>query len=337
MPAKKDTSKKIANHYLFYGPNDYKLDERVSSLIKAVVPPGAESFDLDRFDGKGCDINALINAVSTPPIISPFHVVILTNLDKLSNANQNLMSDKLISKIPEYSILAMTATKPDKRSKLFKRLLDEKETTRIYDDFNPAEAAGLGVQFATNRGKKLSSQVATILVDTFGVDAYRLENEVEKLCLYVGDKGDIDKKDMAFASGFDRVESATDLPDLIFGNRLADALELSRRALASGITETQLLYILKNYLLALNSAQVSGNMKSLFGILHADITRVREVYAKSRNVKQDIVIKGLTFIFRAEYSLKSARFPSEAVIEALIVALNIAVTGNIPRDKLYFL
>lgn len=337
MPPKKDTNKKIARFYLFYGPNDFRLDERVSSLIKAVITPGAEAFDLDRFDGKGCDINAVINAVSTPPVISPLHVIILTNLEKLSMSNQNMLAERLLPKIPEYSVLAMTALKPDRRSKLFKQLLADKTNSRVYDNFEPNEAAGLSMQFATNRGKKLSGQVATILVETFGVDAYRLENEVEKLCLYVGDKSDIDKKDLAFSSGFDRIQTAVDLPDLIFDGRLGEALELSRRALASGITETQMLYILKNYLLAINAAQISGNMKSLFGILHADIDRVKEVYAKSRSIKQDVVIKGLTYIFRAEYSLKSARFPSEAIVEALIVALSIAASGNIPRDKLYFL
>ena len=46
---------KIKRFLLFHGPNAFKLDERVSSLVKAVIEPGAEAFDLDRFDGNQAD------------------------------------------------------------------------------------------------------------------------------------------------------------------------------------------------------------------------------------------------------------------------------------------
>ena len=144
---------KFKRYYLFYGPNNYKLDERVRSLIKAVIEPGSEPFDLDRFDGDRVDFSKVINAASTPPVISSLRVTILTSVDKLSAQSLNRL-EPFLSKIPAYSVLAMTAVKLDKRIKIFKRLAaEEKTNTFFFDLFKPAEAADLVVKAAANRGK----------------------------------------------------------------------------------------------------------------------------------------------------------------------------------------
>ncbi|HBZ00832.1 MAG TPA: DNA polymerase III subunit delta [candidate division Zixibacteria bacterium] len=328
---------KFKRYYLFYGPNTYKLDERVRSLIKAVIEPGSEPFDLDRFDGDRVDFSNVINAASTPPVISQLRVTILTSVDKLSAQSLNRL-EPFLSKIPPYSVLAMTAVKLDKRIKIFKRLAaEEKTNTFFFDLFKPAEAADLVVKAAANRGKKLSTYVANAIVETFGTDPYRLENEVEKLSLYVGDKPEIEKSDLAFASGFTHVETAYDLPDLIVAGKPEQAMELARMAIASGISEMQILWILRNYLLRLNAAQATGDAKGLMSAFRMPYGAAQEILRKSKGVSQDAIAKGLTFCFRAEYSLKSARFPSEVVVELLISALSLTFKGNIPKDKLYSL
>ena len=249
---------KIKRFLLFHGPNAFKLDERVSSLVKAVIEPGAEAFDLDRFDGNQADVSNVINAASTPPVISPLRVVILANVDGLSASGLNRL-DGLLPRIPPYSVLAMTAPKVDKRLKFFKKLVTEnKDHAYFFDLPKQAEAAEMVIKFASDRGKKIQNLVALAVVETFGVDPYRLQNEVEKLCLFVGDKTEIEKSDLAFASGFTRVETAYDLPELLFSGNPRQALELARAASASGISEMQLLWILKNHFVRLNVAQVAG-------------------------------------------------------------------------------
>jgi DNA polymerase-3 subunit delta len=335
MPPQDDILKKIKRYYLFHGPNDYKLDERVSSLISTLISPGSEAFDLDRFYGKVCEISDVINAVSTPPVISALRVTVLRDVDK-TTASEQARLDTFLSKIPPYSVLAMTAGKIDKRSKFFKRLASEdKAHSFFFDTYKADEAMAMVMKFALDKGKKMSSTVAAVIVETYGTDPYRLGHEVEKAVLFVGDKSEIEKRDLALASGFDRVETAYDLPDLILDGKIDEALELARRAIASGISEVQLLYILKTYLLGLNTALTAGSIRVLMSIMHVGPDRARILYSRSKNISQRAVQKGLAFTFRAEYSLKSARFPSEAVIELLITALHLTFRGNISRDRLY--
>jgi DNA polymerase III subunit delta len=337
VPSPEKPEKPIVRYYLFYGLNDFKIDKWVSALIKRIIPPGAEAFDLDRFSGRDIDIANVINSLSTPPVLSPFRVVILTAVDKMAASGQNKL-ESFLSRIPEYSVLAMTAAKTDKRLKLFKRLVGENDTHSFeHSLYKPDEAARMVAKFASDKGKQISAPVAAIMVDIFGSDAYRLENELEKLSLYIAERTEIEKKDLALSSGFDRVETAYDLPDLIFKGNLKEALKLAQTALASGIAEMQLLYILKNHLMRLNSAQQSGSVKVFMSQSRIPYKPAQELYSQSRTISQEAIAKGLTFVFRAEYSLKSTRFPSETVIELLIVALFLTFRGNIPKDRLYLL
>jgi DNA polymerase-3 subunit delta len=295
---------KFKRYYLFHGPNAYKLDERVRSLIKALIEPGSEAFDLDRFDGDRVDLSNVINAASTPPVISALRVTILTSVDRLSAASLNRL-EPFLSKIPPYSVLAMTAVKIDKRIKLFKRLATEEKVHSFYfEPFSSSEAAKLVVDFGASRNKKLSPYVANAIVEIFGTDPYRLENEVEKLSLYVGEKPEIEKSDLAFASGFKHIETAYDLPDLIFSGKPEQAMELARTAIASGISEMQILWILRNHLLRLNAAQAEGTAKGIMAAFRMPFPVAQEILRMSKGVSQDAIAKGLTFCFRAEYSLK---------------------------------
>ncbi|UCC80515.1 MAG: DNA polymerase III subunit delta [Candidatus Zixiibacteriota bacterium] len=328
MSGDKNIIDKIRRFYLFYGTNEYKLDERVSALVKAVIPEGSEIFDLDRFEGRRCDVPELINSVSTPPVMSPLRIVLLSNTEKLPASGQKMLSE-FLDKIPEYSVLAMTASRADKRSGLFKKLLalDKKQSFK-YGEFTSSEAAKLVVGFAARRGKKIDLRVADMLVSIFGIDPYRLENEVEKLALYTGDEAEIGKKDLAFSAGFARIETPYDLPDLIFSGQLAAALELTSRALMSGISEMQILYILKNHLFRLCVSYNHHDIKEVMRLGQMPFYAARTVMAQSGKITPKAAFRGLADIFRAEYSLKSARFRPDVVIESLVMKLFLEIAGN---------
>lgn len=328
MAEKEDTIKKIARFYLFFGPNNYRLDEKISSLIKAVIPADGKAFDLDRFDGKRCDVADLLNSLSTPPVMSPLRVVVLNDVDRMPSKKQTVLCE-FLPRIPEYSVLAMTAAKADKRSKLFKKLLAEKKKHSFeYGVLTETEALGLIAKFAADRDKIIGSRIAETMVGLFGTDPYRLENEVEKLALSVGDKREIEKKDLAFISGFTKAETAYDLLELTFGGQIKEALELCGRALASGMSEMQILYMFKTHLAGLNAAYNSKEIKTLMSTYRIPYPVARRFQAEARKMRPEAILNGLSHIFRAEYSLKSARFPSGYIIELLVESLYLAVAGN---------
>jgi len=260
--------------------------------------------------------------------MSPLRVTILENTDKLSAKAQTLLYDSL-PKIPEYSVLAMTAEKADKRSKLFKGLLSEKKKIAFeYGDLAHSEAVSLAMKFAQDRSKKIEPHLADAIVGIYGTEPYRLENEIEKLSLMVGERETIEKKDLSFASGFAHVETAYELPELALDGKIKEALGLCERALASGISEMQILYIFKNHLDRLNTACNTKEFKDLMTIYRIPYLAATRIFQQSRKVKPAVVLGCISHVFRAEYALKSARFPSKTIIELLVVAIHLALSGN---------
>jgi DNA polymerase-3 subunit delta len=223
----------------------------------------------------------------------------------------------------------MTAIKPDKRLPLFKRLVPENKVNSFeYKAYSPSELTALVSKFAKDKKKSMTSEVAAMIVDIFGSDPFRLEIETEKIVLYSGDKEVVDKKDLAFSAGFSKIETAYDLPDLIINGNLNEALELAVRALRSGISEMQLLFILRNRYTRLNGAINYKDPKQLMSIQRIPYFVARKVFTQSRKIGPQAITNGLSVLFRAEYSLKSARFNTTLVMELLIIYLFYEIYGN---------
>ena len=119
-----------------------------------------------------------------------------------------------------------------------------------------------------------------------------------------------------------------DGPDLIISGQVSEALELTSKALMSGISEMQLLYILKNHFSRLCISYNSHDIKEVMAKCRIPFFAAKVVKEQSRRIRSAAVFSGLEDIFRAEYSLKSARFRPDLVIELLIMRLFLAIEGN---------
>jgi DNA polymerase-3 subunit delta len=76
------------------------------------------------------------------------------------------------------------------------------------------------------RGMRAGSGVAAALFDLVGADLDRLALELEKLCLYAGERGEIDSDAVSELVGHLRPRALYELADAIGERRLASALRL---------------------------------------------------------------------------------------------------------------
>ena len=97
--------------------------------------------------------------------------------------------------------LLISAGKVDKRKTFFKTL-DKIGTVEIYaglsaDDKDWVERAEAAAQKAVReRQKEISGEALAELVNRIGPNARQLESEIEKLCLYAGDRQKIEVADV---------------------------------------------------------------------------------------------------------------------------------------------
>ncbi len=127
--------------------------------------------------------------------------------------------------------LLLSAGKVDKRKTFFKTL-DKIGTVESFtgwsiDDRDWAERAEVAAQTAVHsRQKEISGEALGELVSRVGPQPRQLENEIEKLCLYVGDRQQIDTADVAAVCTRNKAARAFALGDAL-GDR--DLPRLLRR------------------------------------------------------------------------------------------------------------
>ena len=127
--------------------------------------------------------------------------------------------------------LLISAGKVDKRKTFFKTL-DKIGTVETFsgwsvDDRDWAERAEVAAQTAVHsRQKEISGEALGELVSRVGPQPRQLENEIEKLCLYVGDRQQIDTADVAAVCTRNKAARAFALGDAL-GDR--DLPRLLRR------------------------------------------------------------------------------------------------------------
>ena len=93
----------------------------------------------------------------------------------------------------------------------------------------------------------------------------------------------------------------------------------------------QLIFLLKNHFAKLNTAFNSKDVKELMSKVRILPFVARKMMTQSKKIGPEAILAGLKLIFQAEYSIKSARFKSETIMELLVTKLIFEVTGNKSR------
>lgn len=90
-------------------------------------------------------------------------------------------------------------------------------------------------------GKQLSAAAAKLLVDLVGAEMGVLDQEMQKLAVYIGSAPKIDVKDVDELVGRSRSESTWDIFDLVSAGKTAEALDFLTRLLDQGEEPMKLL------------------------------------------------------------------------------------------------
>lgn len=184
--------------YLFWGDDDFRLQQAVKSLIHRVVEVGWKSFNYDRVEGGSSgSVESLVlalNQIMTSPFGTGDRLVWLVN-PPLGGQDSLVFREELertLPALPPSSHLLLTYEgKPDGRSKITKFLQEHAQV----EEFALAppwktEAIRKTIQQTAQQLKiTLSREAVDLLADAVGNDTRQLVSELEKLQLYVGADG----------------------------------------------------------------------------------------------------------------------------------------------------
>lgn len=211
----------IDSLYLFYGEEDYLIEQSINIIIEKIIGSKDEVFDLTYLDGNDISMEKLVTACDTFPMLNDRRLVILKKFSGFKN--NALPSDNLveyIAKIQETTCLVViTNDKPDKRKALYKAFKEN----GIIVNFEQLKNNELR-KFALSGFKKYKKNLDRNALDNFiylsNHNLRIIKSDIEKICNYAGERTIIDINDIDKLVGYSFTQSIFDMVEAI-GNRNA--------------------------------------------------------------------------------------------------------------------
>jgi DNA polymerase-3 subunit delta len=210
--------------YWLEGEEPFYIDQVVEYGEKHLLVEAEQPFNLSIFYGKDANWADVINACKRYPVFAERQVVILKEaqhmgqLEKLLSYIENPLSSTIF-------IVAHKDKNVDGRGALAKALKKHAvvvSTKKMYDNKLPEWVMG----WVSERGYQISPKAVQIIVDHIGNDLSRIQNELEKLIVNLGDRKKITEDDIEKYIGISKEYNAFEFQDAVAQKNFSKAIKM---------------------------------------------------------------------------------------------------------------
>jgi len=309
--------------YLLYGDEPYLARHYANEFAKLPADPMMNS---DTFEGKDFEVQSAIDAAETFPFLSEYRVVLIKDSGLVTTGRKDdteLMA-KYLPSIPESSIVVFVETAVDKRNKLFKQI---STTGRAVECNIPGEAElirWLGNIFK-KKGKAITQQVASLMINTAPKGMDSLYAEADKLGDFVGERQHITTEDVQQVCTKSLEARIFDLIGALCNGQTEKALVQYHNMLLMKEQPLMVLSMMaRQFRLILQcKACAEKNVRDIAGTLGLRDFIVRECLRQGQNFTKDRLITALSDCQDTDIRIKTGLLEGELGVELLIVRYSI--------------
>lgn len=325
----------LANLYVFYGDEDYLRDHYLAEVRKKTVAGGMESFNLHVFQGKDLELQALIEAVDTVPMMSERSLVLVYDWDLFKNEERRDRLQAMFEDLPDYVCLIFVYDtmefKPNANTKLGKLLKSKAQPV----EFRAQEQSDLNNwirrRLAKSWGKDIDSQTAEYLTFLCGGLMTNLSGEVDKLGAYAKGKT-VTKRDIDAVCDPVLDARAFQMTDAIGSGNYDRAMELLGQLLRMGEEPIYILAAVGRQLrqiwsarLALEHRKGDGYLAELWGMKNS--WQVRKLSDAARRYSLPWCRGAVKRVQEADCEMKLGG-DGERILTDLLLALAVSGKGS---------
>jgi DNA polymerase-3 subunit delta len=302
-------------------------DEAMTRIRDQVLGGATPEFNEDRFDlaTAGTDPAEIIAATRTVPVLSQHRLVLVRGLADRRAARfiESELPAYLADPIPT-TCLVLETPKVDRRLAWVKQVGRIGEVVECSAPRRSAELRTWVEGRMSSHGKRAGRGTAAALQELVGPDLDRLATEVDKVCLYIGDRERVSPNDVAKVTGQLRPRALYELTDAIGHRRTELSLTILARLLDQGEAPLATLGALANHFRRLMRARECQPLEA------GEIQRRLSVhpYAAQKLAEQARTFDAkrlrmcLAAVRRTDEALKGAvPLPPRSAIERLVLAV----------------
>jgi DNA polymerase III subunit delta len=311
--------KEFAPVYLFYGEEDFLAEEATDLVITSAMTPEQHGFNLDIMYGSDADARDILSHASSFPMMAERRVVVVREFDKL--ADKELLSPYLEQPSPT-TCLILHSAKPDFRKKPY--VMARRSATLIkFEPLRDYQVAGWIGKRVKNQGREIEPDATKILAAYVSTSLREIQNELDKLYLFVGEKKAISSDDVRAVVGVSKEYNIFELQNAIGAKNLARSTEILSNMLNAGEPPILIILMLTRYfttLWKLHDLQRRGNTEPAKA-LGINPYFFKDYVTALGNFRSGEIEHSFEVLAAADEQLKSATLDHVQVMQNMVVCL----------------
>ncbi len=232
-----ETASAVPPVVLVVGTEATLRDAAMADIRTRVLGDATPEFNEDRFDlaSRGVELARVLAAARTLPVLAQRRLVIVRGLS--DRRAKRFIEGELLAYLEDpvpTTCLLLEAEKVDRRLQWVKQVAQRGQLITCAGPRRPSEQRAWIEARLTERGKRPSGGVAATLLELVGGDLDSLASELDKVCLYVGERTEVSADDVAEVTGQLRPRALYELTDAIGRRQLAASLRVLAQLLDQG-------------------------------------------------------------------------------------------------------
>jgi DNA polymerase-3 subunit delta len=221
----RDWKKKIYKpFYWLEGEESFFINQVMDYAEHDLLPESEKAFNLSVFYGKDADWAAVLNACRRYPMFAERQVVLLKEAQQMRDITrlEPYFQQPLSSTV---FVVSYKDKKVDGRSKLSKLLKEKGEllsTRKMFENQLPDWVTDL----LQSKGFSISPKALKLLIDHIGNDLIRINSEIDKIAINLGDRKAINEDDIERFVGISKEYNVFELQEALVRKDLSKALRI---------------------------------------------------------------------------------------------------------------
>ncbi len=330
---------RLSPSYVFYGEETYLADQFILQLRRALVPPDAPGFNIERFDLEENGWPDVIDAARTAPFFfSPWRIVVAEvsgeSKRKISSLEEKIIKDYCLSPPSKTVLVVVVAGKVKKSHPAVKTFASLPSSAVTLKELKPLKDKDLGPwmdQRFRAFGKAITPEAKRRLAEIIGNDLRRIDTEVQKIACFAGDRKVIDIEDIHQVCDWTKSFAHWELTDSLEKGDFERTLIVLNQFFKEGLKAEYVLGIMANFFrdillaklwLRENRdrkeifAQVKPYLQEKFRTLYAP--KFREFFALVDELSEGELNSIISELERIDLAVKTTDTSPQALIESFV-------------------
>jgi DNA polymerase III subunit delta len=343
--------KKFPPVLLMFGEEDFLLEEAFSSLISSIVDSEESKYNFDVFDGENSNIKDILDVCTSYPFIGDRRTVVVKNfqsiypLERTKKGKKDLSTFQKYLESPNESTTLIITAELDKLNGITNDLQNakkkdaaQKKLNSLNFPYNILFTNHKWVEFPKIYESELSKWIKKRVafhekeIDQLAVEFLlaqsspslrELNNEIEKVVIYISGRKKITLEDMNYLIGASRQFNVFELQKAVGERSLPKSLKILENMLAYSRQEMLIITMLTRYFVILwkllEEKEQSNNNYTLAGAVGVSPFFIPEYLASLSKYKPEDLDKALKALTETDELLKSSSTDSLYLLQKMII------------------